>query len=562
MSAFRPTLVFGLCVLTAGCVERTAPSHCGEPATRIGEIQGSGPASPLAQQQVTIEGVVTATFPGAAGLGGFILQDIEPDQDIATSDGIFIAAPDAAVAVGDRLRLAGTVVEMDGTTSLASIAAPERCGTAVAQPRNLAVGATRDLEAFEAMLVLVEEPLAFTDLYDLGRRGRFIAATGGRQWAPTHDGPAAAAQQRRLAVDDGSVVEPAPAMPLLEDGRPPRVGDRVAGLVGVVLEDQDGFVLHRTSLAGVEVRNPRPAVPPAVAGELRIAAFNVLNFFTTLGSRGAGSADELERQQAKIVAALAAIDADLVALLEIENGGPALGRLLTALETAGAGPYRAAGDATGRVGSDDIRVALIYRPATLEARGPVRVLDDPVFRGRPMLAQTFRGPGGETFTAVAAHWKSKGGCDRAEGADRDQGDGQGCWNDLRVREARRTGALVADLERSTGDPDVLLIGDLNAHGAEDPIAALRRAGLVDLVARFVTDPAERYSFVFRGLAGRLDHAFATPALARKVSGTAYWHINADESRALDYSSDNPPALYRPDPFRSSDHDPLLVGVDW
>ena len=69
------------------------------------------------------------------------------------------------------------------------------------------------------------------------------------------------------------------------------------------------------------------------------------------------------------------------------------------------------------------------------------------------------------------------------------------------------------------------------------------------------------SYVYRGRAGCLDHAFATPPLANSVIGAAVWHINSDEPRCLDYNLEyNPEAFYRPDPFRSSDHDPVLIGI--
>jgi uncharacterized protein len=100
------------------------------------------------------------------------------------------------------------------------------------------------------------------------------------------------------------------------------------------------------------------------------------------------------------------------------------------------------------------------------------------------------------------------------------------------------------------------MGDFNAYTQEDPIEALRDAGYVDLGSEF--DP-ERYSYVFDDMSGSLDHALATADLTEKVTGLAHWNINAVESAAYQYTGD--PALYAPDPFRSSDHDPLVLGID-
>jgi len=67
------------------------------------------------------------------------------------------------------------------------------------------------------------------------------------------------------------------------------------------------------------------------------------------------------------------------------------------------------------------------------------------------------------------------------------------------------------------------------------------------------DGDAHYSFVFDGQAGRLDHLLLGPALAARVAGAAKWHSNADE-----------PADMREreaaGPWRSSDHDPLVVGL--
>jgi Ca2+-binding RTX toxin-like protein len=103
---------------------------------------------------------------------------------------------------------------------------------------------------------------------------------------------------------------------------------------------------------------------------------------------------------------------------------------------------------------------------------------------------------------------------------------------------------------------VILLGDFNAYTQEDPIEALRAAGYTDLGSTF---DAERYSYVFDDMSGSLDHALATASLTAKVTGVAHWNINAVESFAYQYVGD--PALYAPNPYRSSDHDPLVLGID-
>ena len=115
----------------------------------------------------------------------------------------------------------------------------------------------------------------------------------------------------------------------------------------------------------------------------------------------------------------------------------------------------------------------------------------------------------------------------------------------------------------SGDGDVLIIGDLNAYDKEDTIDTLTTGGYTDLVKQYQGEDA--YSYVFDGQLGYLDHALANPALTGEISNVTIWHINADEADLIDYDTsfkkDAQDAIYAPDAFRSSDHDPVIVGLE-
>jgi predicted extracellular nuclease len=164
---------------------------------------------------------------------------------------------------------------------------------------------------------------------------------------------------------------------------------------------------------------------------------------------------------------------------------------------------------------------------------------------------------------VVNHLKSKG-CDGATGANVDAGDGQGCFNARRTAEATTlAGWISGTVVPAAADPDVLIIGDLNAYAKEDPIATLDKAGFKDMIdSKGDSNP---YSYVFDGQWGYLDHALASKSLRRQVTGAADVHINADEPSILDYNVNfKTPglvaSLYAPDRFRTSDHDPVLIGL--
>ncbi|RYF88630.1 MAG: endonuclease, partial [Caulobacteraceae bacterium] len=245
------------------------------------------------------------------------------------------------------------------------------------------------------------------------------------------------------------------------------------------------------------------------------------------------------------------------ALMELENDGygpqSSLAQFVDALN-AGGGQWRFV-DAGRGPGSDQIRVGLVYRQDRVAPVGPSAVLEGGPFgeRSRVPLAQAFRRGQGPVFVVVANHFKSKG-CTGATGADADQGDGQACWNALRTESAARLDAWLGDDPTAQGSRLQLVVGDFNAYAMEDPLRLLRARGWQD--AFDVAGVAHPYSYLYAGMLGRLDHALLSPALAGHLRGAAEWHANADE-----------PAGHEPGdgegagPWRSSDHDPTLLGFD-
>lgn len=554
-AALATVLTAGLAggVQTAAAAE---PSTCGTPADhQIAEVQGSGDTSPVNGRTVRVEGVVTADFQRSDQLRGFFVQDPTPDADPRTSDGLFVYSA-TEVAVGDRVLVTGKAVEYNGLTELSPVSAVDVCGKGRVAPSRirLPLRGGAELEHYEGMLLRFGQRLTATETYTLGRYGEVSVSAGGRLFQPTdgHGSTQAGNDARRLLVDDGSNVQNPDTIPYT-DPRVLRIGDSAYGLTGVLGYGFGEYRLQPTRKAHFANTNRRPNRPRHVGGNVRVAAFNALNWFTTLEERGADTAQEQERQLTKLIAALKGLDADAVGLMEVENNGDtAVKALVDRLNQAvGAGTYTWVKHPYP--GTDAIQVALIYKPAKVTPVGAPRSSEDPVF-DRPPLVQTFRPASGRTpFTMIVNHFKSKG-CGGADGPDEDQGDGQGCYN------ARRVAQAEAISEIAGGSRNPLVIGDLNAYAAEDPVDVLADDGFVSQTKRFVR-PDRRYSYVFGGQSGELDHVLAGKSLSRHVTGTTIWHINSDEPVFLDYNTEyNPPEFYRPDAFRSSDHDPILVGL--
>jgi hypothetical protein len=314
-------------------------------------------------------------------------------------------------------------------------------------------------------------------------------------------------------------------------------------------------------------------------GNLRVATFNVLNYFNGDGegggfptSRGADTLKEFNRQRDKIISAITAISPDVIGLMELENDGygerSAIQDLVNGLnQTCGSVEYEFVYPLLSELGTDQIAVGLIYRSQAVTLVGPAVTTSEPPFdnKGRQPLAQTFKeNVSNEKFTVVVNHFKSKGGCPKDGSLDDDQGDGQGCWNATRNKAAVALTDWVATDPTGTCDSDILLIGDFNAYAKEDPVNVIKNAGYTNLSECF--DKTNHYSYVFDGQSGCLDHAFASRSLTTQVTGITVWHINADEPRILDYneeykSDEQIINLYNNDPYRSSDHDPIIVELD-
>lgn len=557
----------------------TTVAHCPvspTPVTAIPAIQGSSDASPLLNQTVTVRGIVTADF--QTGLRGFFVQARDGgDGDPNTSDGVFVYTGTApqTVQVGDLVQFTGTVKEFYNSTQVEALSAFVKCASGLSvTPVELKAPFT-DLEKYEGMSVTLPETLTVTDNYGYGRYGELGLSSGGRLFNPTNGNvttTAAANAARKIVLDDANTTQNPADLPYLNSAPTRRTGDTVTGLTGVLHYANNVFKVQPTAAPAFVDANPRPEKPHDVGGTLKVAGANVLNYFVTFGGandRGANNAFEFQRQQAKVVNALKGLDADIVTLMEVQNNGDvALNNLVTALNTAyGSDVYKAV--QTGTIGTDAIKVAIIYKPARVNPVGNYLVdgNTDGIY-SRPPLAQTFQDKaGGGVLTVVANHFKSKGSCPKEGDID----TGEGCWNTLRNQQAIKLLAFVDRLKTRSGDQDVLLMGDFNAYGAEKPIQTIVAGGFVSENLRIPAE--ERYSYQFDGLFGYLDHALASTNLDTQVMGVTEWHINADEPTLADYNAEykklaqctttvcTSPDLWQNNQYRASDHDPVLIGLN-
>jgi len=566
----------------------------------IPQIQGAGATSPYNNTVQTTSGVITARVGS-----GFFIQDLNGDGDPTTSDGLFIFTTGASGNVGDMVTVSGTITEYTPSgatrsyTEMKDVSSLRVTGSGYTiTPANIELP-NNDLARYEGMLVRFTTPLTVNGTNYLGDRGELVLSSGRREVPTNRFRPgtpdAIALQQANdknyVLLDDGVFVTPATVPYLAADGTV-RSGDTVSDLTGVLDFGAMGgggawFKVQPTVAPVISRTNARTEAPVIAAGNIRVASANVLNFFTTftnggdawgrtgqgcaIGSsapsagncRGADNMTEFVRQRDKIVNELKAMDADAVGLMEIQNNGDtAVTYLVEQLNAAIGSTTYAVVPKPPATGTDAIRVAMIYKPAKLALVGGA-LSDGDVINNRAPIAATFKAANGARFSLIVNHLKSKGSCPSSGVGNVDIGDGQGCWNATRVSQAKRlVNYFIPQVVATSGDPDVIIVGDMNAYGHEDPIAYYTANGMVNEIERFVRPRTQPYSYVFDGESGYLDHALATTALSSQVVDVSEWHNNADEPTAIDYNiGDTTTDYYTDNAFRASDHDPVVVSLN-
>lgn len=500
-------------------------------------------------ETVRVRGVVTGDFRGDDALDGFYIQ---APGDGSAHRGIFVYAPSlepdsAPIEPGRSILVVGRADRYRGQRQVSRVSQILACGDAsLPEPVALTLPEVNrsDWRPLEGMLVRVPGPLTVTGNRELARYGSLDLSVNGRLMRS--DVSPDAHPARRIILDDGSYSSHPAPIPYRNEAGTRRTGSRLPAIEGVLTHAFGAWRLHPVSTDAVvfQEANPRPD-PPVTPEGIRVAVFNVENYFRTLGERGANSVTELQAQRQALTAVFVGLDADLVALQEIENRPQAAEDILRMLSRATGRDYRHL--ATEHpVGNDVIRSMIAWRPSR------IRLLDGPFIdhdaaHSRPPVAGLFRLGDGEQATLIATfHHKSKGGCPETGDTD----EGQGCWNERRVAQSQALRDFVRARAESLGTEHVLLIGDVNAYADEEPLTLLTDGGWSDLV-RTRLPRNERYSYVYRGVAGVLDTAIASPGVANRVQSLRFWRLNADEP---------PFTADQPGPWRSSDHDPLIINL--
>ena len=552
------------CAVLTSCTATKSPqdtglAQCPDRSVPIADVQGSGDRSPLQARQVTVRGIVTLILDDK----GLYVEEPASDKYDFTSNALFIQSvnlPDG-IEPGTLIAVSGTVAEIgderDPLTALTGTAGLVECSTGHPLPLtdvSLPLDET-ERESLEGMRIRVDDSLVVTDVYQFNQ-GKFTLSANGLQYSPTEVMQPGAATNDLLGNSRANALR---VSFLEDDGAPDWLasGASTGQVTGVLAHDDRGKRLSLESYTSFSKPGFNPPAKPA-PGVLRVVSMNLHNYFNGDGQgqgfpteRGAETFEAFQQQRTRIGAAIEVLDPHVIAVMELENDGfgphSAAQDFIRLANVATQGSWAVTRPVNDNTGTDKISVGIFYRTDQLKTLGPSKTLGGPEFeRSRQPQAQLFqRLPGGDTILIVINHLKSKGSCPDS-GIDSNQGDGQGCWNDMRRRSAEKMSAWAKEVASSNGTDNILVLGDMNAYRNEDPIGAIRSAGFTELTEQ---TQLPVYSFAYRGQHGTLDYAFASGALLGQVQQAFIWNVNAAF----------PGRMQLPEPWlRFSDHDPVVI----
>lgn len=597
MNKLIPTIALLFILSTANA------KQCGKAEYHISQIQGSEEVSPYLGKTVNVEGVVVGDFQGPDALSGFFLQSFRKNKDPEKSSGIFIHHSKQDVQLGDYVFVEGKVSERNGLTQIYGLSKMKICAKNQPLPKPKKIKLPLDeqgLEHLEGMFVTVDESTTVTDMYQFLKYGEFTVSKD-LLFTPTQiamPGKVANIQKNlnhrnKLLIDDGSNRSFIPQTVTTVKGtypfsarNPICLGSKVE-ISGVLDFNHNRFRIQPTRPPLFKSNEKIHQLKPKdIDGDLKIATFNLENWFTTIDNgkeicgplenflcRGADSKTEQHRQLTKLVAAINRSGAELIALQELENNqDQSIKQLVQALNRQSRQHQWQYID-TGVMGTDTIKVGMIYQPKAVTPLGDFIVFDqqtDPKFRTdrhRPVLLQTFVSKyQGTRFNFSSIHLKSKS-CKDATAENQDQKDGQSCYAHARLQAVKHITAWLAQDPTGQKAKINIMAGDFNSYGKEDAMRYLKNLHFQDLADKFLTD--YNWSSAYRGEVGALDHILVNKDGIEHAKGATQWHINSTEHHGFDYNVEDleevigkPDGFYQKGPFASSDHDIIIAGFDF
>lgn len=280
--------------------------------------------------------------------------------------------------------------------------------------------------------------------------------------------------------------------------------------------------------------NSPVTIPDVGNARIRIVAQNAENYLENIEASNSSCSTQaqFEAKTYKMANVFVALQADIVAICEVERNDEILGYIVDAMnDLSGANVYTYIIDELYSHASSgsyqSLKAGFIYRSDRLTTIGNnySPYTSGAEYKARMRIQAFKENATNEIFVLSMNHFKAKdSSADQAE--------------NVRLE---NVSYLLTALNKITSDPDILIMGDLNSYTNEAPIQTLVNAGYEEQLIRF---DANAYTYIYKGQRGILDHAMANSTMAQQITGAYAYHINT----AGGYN------------YKYSDHDAVLVGL--
>ncbi|PFN09145.1 DUF6359 domain-containing protein [Bacillus cereus] len=550
---------------------------------RIHDIQGKSHVSPYDGKTVrNVEGVVTAL-----DKYGFYMEDSQPDNDPATSEGIYVYKKDANVAIGDLVQVDGEVEEFIGPgyaekfeTDLAITEI--KASRAVVKEKN---------QQLPPAVVLGENGVKIPDqIIDNDAFGVFDPNEDAIDFYESLEGmrvtmqtPKIIAPQKNgnlyVTVANGSdKVVTKYGTPLLDENQfnPERlslkvsrdyvakVGDQFTGdITGVVGYDYGAYrispVTELPSITDGGFKQVGANIQPRL-GKLTVATYNIENF----------SANKKETSDEKVKALAYSIKynlkmPDIIGVQEMQDNNGAVNdgttdaslsakRIIDAVQEIRGPKYEYVevaplNNQDGGAPGANIRVGFFYNPSRVKLAEKPKLLetnptrigqDNPLFEStrKPLAAEfTFQG---QNIVVVSNHLNSKLGDATPFGKIQPLVFKS---EEKRIQLAQEVNSFVKGIQKKDANAPVVVVGDMNDFEFSKPLQALKGDVMKDMLETVSKD--NRYTYIHEGNAQVLDHILVTNNIAPHTIVDPV-HLNTNIMK---------------EHGRVSDHDPVLAQID-
>ena len=509
---------------------------------------------------ITVTGIVSGDFQEKGELAGFFMQE----DALFSSSGIFVHSK-RKVNLGDEITITAKVIEYKNETRLDSVQSIEVLSenNAFKTQKLKFPFSLKEIESLEGCIVSIENELQISDSYSLEKYGQILVSnTPLIQSTEIYDAQDEASKilkhnqkqlQSSIVLDDLSNKRFPMDVELYLDKEDVVLGAMLNGVKGFVCQKNDNYSIRLIN--DLEVSVPEQILNSELNGQLKIMSFNLHNLFNGDGEeenfptpRGAKTFVDYQKQLTKLASAISFANPDIIALMEIENDGEdSLSTIFQFCEYLNLNSKRTnykVAFSNGVAAKDVIKTGLIYDASILTTKKLGTYHSHSIFSRNPLF-QEFVYQDSLEFVVSVNHFKSKSPRG-AEGVNEDQNDGQGAYNAKRTLQSETLLSIIDSLYLTK---NLLVLGDFNAYSEEDPIQKLQIQNLLKL-------PTQKYSYVYKGRKGDLDHVFVSSSFLESVQETKVLDINASYPNWIDYRFENSDSSY----FRSSDHNPLLIGI--